>query len=683
MATKKKATGKSSKYTADNIVIQEGTDGIRHSITMYLGDLGDRMIARIAKEPRDNCYDEYIAGRNSFIEQVSDPTNNTYIIADGGLGIPIGIKTLKNGAKINTLTAIFTMAHAGGKMDDSAYKSSSGTHGVGCAATNAACSTLKVYTHYKNKWYHQEYACGEAKAEVKVVKTPPKEVTKHLTKKLSSYGTIVYMIPDMTVVSVDAQKGKKIPLKKLTPARLDLVANERSLSDLALINKNLEIVSTQIDTAGGIDTATYVNKKDIAELIRRTVESEELSLDCRNHFMYEDDSITMAINWSSSLINDDYFQSYVNASATVDHGTHVAGMRDAIFAALKPYMPKAKGKVKPIKLNSVLFAAIGFINWRMHGAQYDSQVKDKLVSKVDKDVRNILEKPLTQYFAKNKTLARKIIKRAEESEKAQEALQKSLRSLTEIRKKSRSTLPECLVSCRDCKPEDRQLFLVEGDSAGGNAKYARDSRYQELFKLRGKILNCIKSSVADILNSAVIQDLIVALGFDLRDLDLKSENPVFDIKKSRVNTVMILTDADSDGFHIATLISTFFYRMCPEFIHQGRLRFVQTPLFLTSYKGKYYGAMSLQDTTDENGNKIKGLRSLLPASAKYDVTRAKGLGELNIDHLKVFAFDPETRIEVKITASESHEGERWYRAIAAESAAAKRKLLGIEEAECA
>lgn len=668
---------KKQQYDASSITIQEDTEGLRHSITMYLGRLGDEMVERLVKEPRDNAYDEWIASRNKFVEQYSDPENNFYMVADGGKGIPIGIKKLKNGTSINTLTAIFTKAHAGGKMDNKAYKSSAGTHGVGAAASNAACEKLVVYTNFNGKWHTQEYKKGEPVKDVAVIKSPPRNITKLLTKKIKSYGTIVVMVPDMTVVSIDAEKGNKSTTKKLTPAKMNLERNETALADLSLINKGLEVVSTQVDKAGGVSTATYINKKDIAEIIRNTSELHELKLDSRNHFIFESQDISVALNWTSSATDDSYFKSYVNASITADGGTHVAGLRDALFAALKPYMPKSKGKTKPIKLNSVMCGILGFINWRMHGAQYDSQVKDKLVSKVDKEVREALEVPLSQYFNKNKTLARKLVKRAEETEKAIEAMQKSLRSITEIRKKSKSALPECLFACRDAKPTERQLFIVEGDSAGGNAKYARNSSYQELFKLRGKIKNCLDASLPTILESKVIQDLIIALGFDLKDLDVKSENPTFDVSKCRVNQAMILTDADSDGFHIATLLTTFFYRVCPEFINQGRLRFIQTPLFFTEYKGKYYGAMSIEDDVDRHGNKVVGLRSLLPANAKYDITRAKGLGELNIEHLRVFAFDPATRIEIQINGFESKAGELWYRAIAKESTEAKRKLLGI------
>ncbi len=653
---------KKNSYTEDDIIIQEGTDGIRHSITMYLGELGAPMVARVVKEPRDNAYDEYVAERNSLIEQIMIPHENLYIVADGGNGIPIGIKTLKSGHKINTLEAIFTMAHAGGKMTDNAYQSSSGTHGVGCAASNAACSVLEVYTYYKSKWYTQMYKAGEPTSKVKTVKSLPKNVSQHLSKKPAKYGTIVVMQPDQTIVSVDATKGGK-KKKNLTQAVLDLDLARAALSDLALINHKLEVICTSVDSKGKVKTETFLNKKDVGEFVRFTQEDNELTMDTRTPFMLDNEKVSMAMSWTSSTMENMYFRSYVNASVTADGGTHVQGMRDALMAALKPHLGKQK-----IKAASVMFGAVGFINWRMHGAQYDSQVKDKLVSKVDKEVREILEKPLTAFFNKNKALAKKIIKRATEAEKAQDQLQKTMKNMTEVRKKGRNVLPECLISCPDAKPEFRELFIVEGDSAGGTAKYARNSSYQEVFKLRGKILNCLSAPLDKILGSQVIQSLIVSLGMDLRSLDVKSDNPNFDVSKLRVQYVNILADADPDGFHIANLVTTFFYRLCPEFIKQGRLRFIKTPLYVTDeYKGDFYGAMTIEE-----------VRSQLPKGAKVNITRAKGLGELDAPQLQKFGFQPEHRIEILIEYFKDKKAEQWYRQISDESPAAKRKLLGVE-----
>lgn len=654
---------KKNSYTEDDIVIQEGTDGIRHSITMYLGELGAPMVARTVKEPRDNAYDEYVAGRNSLIEQVMLPDQNLYIVADGGNGIPIGMKTLKSGSKINTLEAIFTMAHAGGKMTDNAYQSSSGTHGVGCAASNAACESLDVYTNYKSKWHTQSYKAGEPTSKVKVVKSVPKEILKHLSKKPAKYGTIVVLRPDQTIVSIDATKGGK-KKKNLTQATLDVASARSALSDLALINHKLEVICTHVDKKGKAKTETFLNKKDVGEFVRFTQAENELTMDTRTPFMLDNEKISMALSWTSSTMDSLYFRSYVNASVTADGGTHVTGMRDALMSALKPYMNKSQ----KIKGASVMFGAVGFINWRMHGAQYDSQVKDKLVSKVDKEVREHLEKALSTYFNKNKALAKKIIKRAEQAEKAQEQLQKTMRNMTEVRKKGRNVLPECLISCPDAKPEVREIFIVEGDSAGGTAKYARDIKYQEVFKLRGKTLNCLSAPLDKILGSQIIQNLIVSLGLDLKSLDVKSDQPTFDISKTRARYVNILADADPDGFHIANLITTFFYRLCPDFIREGRLRFIKTPLYVTDeYKGDFYGGMTIPE-----------LNAQLPKGAKVQITRAKGLGELDPPQLQKFGFDPKHRIEIVIDYFKDGKGEQWYRQISDESPAAKRKLLGVE-----
>lgn len=663
---------KTKNYSADNIDILEGLDGIRQNPGMYLGALGDPMLFRMIKEIVDNFYDEHIAGRNKGGEVFLDPDNDTYVIADYAGGIPVGKKKLKGGGSINSLTAVFTRIHAGGKNNQDAYKTSAGTHGVGSAAVTACSETLEVWSFFGKVWHYQSFTRGEPDFPNPKKSKPPKDIMKCLIKK-KGYGTIVRFVPDQHIIAENASRSER---KKKSFKPVSAKATHKTvgpwLRDMSLLNPGLEL-TISAPVKGKIKSKTMINKKGLDYITSTMIDEHEFGAMGKKPFTFKTDYMTVALHWTDHT-DDMYFKSFVNSSPSREHGMHVNGFKAALEKAIKPHETpsKAKGKkAKGYKREDLMMGLVGFFEWRMHGAQFSGQIKDKLESKVDKEVEEMILPALTEYFEKNKSVAKNIIKRAVEFQKQVEGLNSVMKSLSETRKKKKGAiLPGILTMAPDCKVEDRELYLVEGDSAGGTADAARNPDNQEVLKLRGKPLNTVKASLDKIVGSKVIQDLLVAAGLDLQ-VDKKKKDassvPTFNVEDMRAGKVIIMADADPDGYHIATMLVGFFNRFCPEFIEQGRLYVVDNPLFNIEYKGKLYGAA----TYDE-------LVAQLPKGANpANIGRLKGLGEMNSEALDFYGMNPDTRRLYQITKASSSERSAWFTAVVGDDSAAKKRLLGL------
>lgn len=665
--TKKRASAKGQSYNEDSIQVQEGLKGIRLNPSMYLGALGNAMVFRMVKETVDNFYDEYAAGRNTGGEIIFDPKTNEYIIADYAQGIPVGLKQTEHEGKVSTLTLIFTKVHAGGKFDASAYATSSGTHGVGISAVNAVSQVLEVWTHRDKAWYYQQFKQGEPVAKLKKIGSKPPAALKKFElaeKKIDKYGTIVRFVPDQTVVSEDAARGaRKKKEKDLTIASLDYKVAGRWLKDLAMLNPGLKITLRY----KGKGSKVFHNSKGLEWLVQERIREEELNAVLRKPFVFQEGDLACSVTWTDAA-DDEHFTSYVNSSPTVEHGTHVEGFRSALMKAIKPHLG-AQDKKKKFTVKDLMIGACGVINFRMNSAQYSSQVKDKLVSKVSKDIDDMLSAPLLQWFKENPRVAKNIIKKATTANDARESLKKVMQSMTEVRKGSRSIMPKNLVEAPGVKPDEREIYLVEGDSAGGTAKDARNNN-QEILKLSGKILNCLNASLPKILSSQAVLNMIISLGVDPGSLDINAENPKFSTDKLRCARVYLLSDPDPDGAHINTLLLAFFFKLMPEFIKQGRLFVVEGKLYNAMYKGTLYSGDTYNDVAEQIPD---------TAEARKTITRVKGWGEINADMLDPIAFDPDVRQVRRITWNDDPERITYFKHIAAESAAEKRKLLGLRE----
>jgi len=650
--------------------IFEGLAGLRANPGMYLGQRGSDMAYRCVKEPVDNVYDEMIAGRNKVLEVIIDYDNDLNIVADCAGGIPTEFKTLKNGTKETIMTAAFSRVHAGGKFNDQAYKTSAGTHGVGVAALNAVSSQLRVWSMYKGGCAYQMWQCGEAKSgkDPKTVKTVDKDVMSLLRdRKHTAYGTIVAWTLDQTVVSADVMRGKSLP-KNYTHASPDKEHIRTWLRNMSLLNPGFEI-RLSIISGGKREDFVFHNKKDLAHVVTTMVGDSDLDI-IGKPFVFKSDNITAAIAWTNHA-DTDKFLSFVNTSPTVDGGWHVVGFREALFDAIKPYMkePKGKGKKKQaFKQDDLLIGLTGMYDWRMHGAQYTSQVKDKLASRVEKEVYALLKDKFVKYFDENKKVAANIIKRAEAMSKGREELGNVVKGLAETKAKSKGglILPELLTMATRAKPDQRELYIVEGDSAGGTADNARIPDYQEILKCGGKPLNAVGSSLAKVLGHDVVQAFLIALGVDLKSLDPQADKPELSTKGLRCKAVFFLADADPDGKHINALLLAVAYRLMPDLFKEGRILIVDSPLYSAIYKGKVYGGSTYQECRDNAPPQV----SL--------IIRAKGWGEVEPDVMHEIAFNPKNRKLYRINPFASSESEKLFRQIVSESPEARRVLLGLE-----
>lgn len=651
--------------------IMEGLSGIRMNPTMYLGELGEEMARRALKEKVDNSYDEHIAGRNNLIEVVINYDTDLMVVADGAGGIPTDQKKLKSGEKITIMTAALTKTHAGGKFNDKSYKTSAGTHGIGVAAVNAISEELRAWSTYNGSLVFQKFEKGEIVSKgahpVKVKRVDEDVMSLLVEKKVQKYGTIIASRLDQTIVSESARRGKALP-KNFVKAQPDAKKVADWLKYVANLNPGLVIRFTII-RKGKVKGVTFQNKKDLAWIPKSMCESRDLT-PLGKPFTHKSDLISCAVVWADHS-DIDNFLSFVNTSPTSDGGWHVKGFTDAVVQAIKPYMPtsKAKGKGMGFKGADLLIGLTGLFDWRMHGAQYTSQVKDKLASKVDREVYDELLPVFEEYFAKNKKTAKAIVKRAQAMGKGREDLAAVVKSLANVKKKTKgSALPAGLAVADRAKPSERELYIVEGDSAAGTAIDARNSDYQEVLPAGGKPLNALKATLAKVLAHSEIQQMLTALGADVRTLDPKAENPTLSTDKLRTANVILLVDPDPDGGHIAVLYLAAIYRLLPNLFKEGRVWCIEAPLYAVVHKDKLYGGMTFEEA-----------RAKAPSAVKdKDIVRIKGWGEVDETYLEPIAFNPGTRKMIRINPFANHDQERFFRGVVAEDAVYRRRLLGLE-----
>jgi len=650
----------------DSFTIHEGLSGIRETPTMYLGAIGSPMVLRCIKEVVDNAYDEAIAGRNKLIEVTVDYDNDWIVVADGAGGIPTEFKKLKDGSKISIMTAAFSKVHAGGKFNDKAYKTSSGTHGVGVSAVNAVSETLIVYSNYRGKTVVQEYSKGDPKSKNPEASKFDRVTASYLRKSPKNYGTVVRFRIDQSVVSESARRGKPLP-KKYVKAIVDRQLLGEMLRNVAYLNPGLEVRYRYI-RKGQSKEYTFINKKGLAWIPKIMCSTREFT-PMGKPLVFRSDNITCAVIWADHA-DSDHFLTFVNTSPTVDGGWHVTGFMTALAQAIKPFIKGGKKKGNQFNSSDLLVGLTGMFEWRMHGAQYTSQIKDKLASRVDREVHEQMLPQFEAYFKKNKSVARSLIKRAQVMNKSRSELAAVVKSLASVKKSSNgNVLPSSLAASPKCKPEERELFLVEGDSAAGTAKNARDPYYQEVLGARGKPLNALRAPLAKLLANKEMQSLMRALGADLKTLNPRSDKPQIDVSSLRVRNLILLVDPDPDGGHIAVLFLAAIYRLLPDLLRQNRVWAVQSPpLYATLHKGVVYGGATMDEC----------LKAAPKGTTSRQVVRIKGWGEVDETWLGPIAFDPAHRRLVSINPFENPEQEKYFRGVVAEDAQLRRQLLGLE-----
>ena len=647
---------KAQTYSESNIKAYIGLEGVRAKPSMYIGELGNHAVFHLLKEAIDNCLDEFFAGRNSTCEVVAK--DNLFVVHDESGGIPVGTNKELG---ISTLTAVFTHLHAGGKFDNSAFKVSAGTHGVGNKAITALSTRLEVWTFRDGSWYYQKFSQG--KVVTKVEKKKPSAEVAALLPRAPKKGTILLWEPDLGVIG----KNAKLVVK-------DLITY---LEGLAFLNKGFKVTFKYWEK-GNEKVAEYINKVGPAYFVTNALEKRKLTADGRP-LVIESEHFDCAVQLTD-YEDGDGISAYVNSSLTIDGGKHLDGFWTAFNKALQPYANRNHSYTP----RDLRFGLIGFINLRVSGPKFSSQTKEKLVGfaidakgqktgQIGDDLQLELEKPevaIERYimpwfvneFKKNKSFPKAILDRATSVAKARDQSKELMKAASKLKVKDKhDPLPDVLYTATKAGPEERELFVVEGDSAGGTAKYARFKEFQEVLKLKGKPLNSARATVIKMAENESIRNILVAIGYQ-PDASAKAGKTT-----ARVNHIYLLSDPDPDGYHINVLGLTALWKAIPQIFMEGRVRVIQAPLFSANYKGVQYFADTLQEMKDK-----------LPADAPSKViARLKGWGEATVDELRHIAFDPKTRKSYVIQPPMNGAEDKHFYALVGDDTSARKEILGL------
>ena len=595
------------EYGADEIQILEGLEAVRKRPGMYIGSTSARGLHHLVYEIVDNAVDEALAGFCDTI-YVTINKDNSVTVIDNGRGIPVGIN---HKAGLPAVEVVFTVLHAGGKFGGGGYKVSGGLHGVGASVVNALSNWLEVEIYHEGKVYQQRYERGKVMEKLTVIGDCEEEKT----------GTKVTFLPDDTIFETTI---------------FDFNVLKQRFREMAFLTKGLKIVlkddreeepkERTFHYEGGIkEFVTYLN--------RSATPLYEQIIYCEG--MVNNVSVEVAMQHNDSYSDNTY--GFVNNITTPEGGTHVVGFRNAITKTFNDYARKNKllrDNEPNLSGEDIREGLTAIISVKIEDPQFEGQTKQKLGnSEARGAVDNVVSKQLEIFLEQNPAVGKIIVEKSVMSQRAREAARKA-RDLT--RRKSaldNMALPGKLADCSDKNPENCEIYIVEGDSAGGSAKTARDRATQAILPLRGKILNVEKARLDKIYGNAEIKAMITAFGTGIHE--------DFDISKLRYHKIIIMTDADVDGAHISTLLLTFIYRFMPELIKQGYVYLAQPPLYKLEKNKKVWYAYS-----DEE---LSNIINEVGRDGNNKIQRYKGLGEMDAEQLWETTMDPEHRILLRVT----------------------------------
>ena len=603
-----------TEYGADQIQILEGLEAVRKRPGMYIGSTSARGLHHLVYEIVDNSVDEALAGYCKNIDVTINPDNSITVI-DDGRGIPVGINH-KSG--LPAVEVVFTVLHAGGKFGGGGYKVSGGLHGVGASVVNALSNWLEVRVYHDGKVYFQRYERGKTMNKLEVIDTCPIEKT----------GTEVRFLPDDTMFEETVY---------------DYDVLKTRLRETAFLTKGLRIVLRDLRTDPVVEKAFHY-EGGIKEFVSYLNKSKTALYPDIIYCEGERDGVLVEVAMQH---NDSYQENtygFVNNITTPEGGTHIVGFRNALTKTFNEYA-RANKLLKDSEPNltgeDIREGMTAIVSIKIEEPQFEGQTKQKLGnSEARGAVDNIVSTQLELFLEQNPAVAKTIIEKSLLSQRAREAARKA-RDLT--RRKSAldgMSLPGKLADCTDKDPKNCEIFLVEGDSAGGSAKSARSRATQAILPLRGKILNVEKARLDKIYANAEIKAMITAFGTGIHD--------DFDITKLRYDKIIIMTDADVDGAHIDTLMLTFLYRFMPELIKQGHVYLAQPPLFKIEKNKKVWYAYD-----DDQMNQI--LYEIGRGDNK--IQRYKGLGEMDAEQLWETTMDPERRVLRRVVFDEEYSSE--------------------------
>jgi len=612
-------------YSAESIKVLEGLEGVRKRPSMYIGSTGKEGLHHLIYEAVDNSVDEALAGYCEKIK-ISLNEDGSATIEDDGRGIPIDIHPQY---KIPAVELALTRLHAGGKFDKKTYMISGGLHGVGISVVNALSKKLVIEIKRNGNIYRQEYSRGSPKGKLKIVGKIPKNET----------GTKITFFPDEEIFSV---------------LKFDHSFLETRFREIAFLNAGLKIIlSDEIKnkkqeffySGGLIEFVKWINQTKDA-LHKPIYFKREI----------KDVLIEIAIQYNNSYQENIF--GFVNTINTVEGGTHVSGLKTALTRVMNDFARKNKilKNSDGFTGNDVREGLTVVLNLKIPEPQFEGQTKTKLGnSEIKGFVDSIVTSSLSEFFEENPSIAKKIISKVSDAARARLAAKKAKDLVRRKNVFSFGGLPGKLADCSKKGSADTELYIVEGDSAGGSAKQARDKEFQAILPLRGKVLNVEKASPSKVLSVEHIMDMITAIGTGVREQ--------FDINKLRYNKIVIMADADVDGEHIKTLLLTFFFRFMPHLMENGNIYVALPPLYRVRKKKDYYVY------SDEE------LKKLIEKLGNVSVTRFKGLGEMSSTQLWETTMDPKKRKIKKIFIEDGVEADHTFSMLMGSDVASRKQFI--------
>lgn len=632
-----------SEYSANNIQVLEGLEAVRKRPAMYIGDISEKGLHHLVYEVVDNSIDEALAGYCDNVEVIIEE-DNSITVRDNGRGIPVDYHE-KEGK--SALEVVLTVLHAGGKFDKGSYKVSGGLHGVGVSCVNALSTYLRAEVYRNGKIHMQEFSCGKPLHDVEVIGSTERT------------GTTIQFKPDSSIFSV-------------TEYQYSILA--KRLRELSYLNAGITLTLTDKRTlkedGSGYKQDVFRSEEGLKEFVRHLDRMKEPLVDNVIHIVTEKQGIPVevAMTYNTSYLENVY--SYVNDINTIEGGTHLAGFRRGLTRTLKKYATDSKllDKVKvEITGDDFREGLTAVISIKVAEPQFEGQTKTKLgnnevTGAVDMAVSEALEYYLEEHPKEAKLIVDKVVLAAT----ARQAARKAREMVQRKSPLSGGGLPGKLADCSSKDPEQCELFLVEGDSAGGTAKQGRDREFQAILPLRGKILNVEKAMQHKVFESEEIRNIYTALGVTI---GTEEDSKALNLSKLRYHKVVIMTDADVDGSHIATLILTFFFRNMRTLIENGYVFIATPPLYLCK-KGKEqeycWTEQQRQAFVDRyaDGNE-----------SRVHVQRYKGLGEMNEEQLWETTMDPEKRTLRKVTIENAAEADAIFSMLMGDEVGPRREFI--------
>ncbi|WP_323703584.1 DNA topoisomerase (ATP-hydrolyzing) subunit B [Mammaliicoccus sp. Dog046] len=622
-----------SSYGADQIQVLEGLEAVRKRPGMYIGSTAARGLHHLVWEIVDNSIDEALAGYADHVELVIEK-DNWIKVTDNGRGIPVDIQEKMGRPAVEV---ILTVLHAGGKFGGGGYKVSGGLHGVGSSVVNALSSQLEVYVHRNNEIYHQAYKRGVPAFDLKVVGE-----TEHT-------GTTIRFKADSEIFTETTV--------------YDYETLQKRVRELAFLNKGIQISLRDERDDENIQEDSYHYEGGIKSYVEMLNKSKEVLYDEPIYIHDSKDDVEVEISLQHNSGFGTTLLTYANNIHTYEGGTHEDGFKRALTRVINSYGIKnklLKESEEKLSGEDVREGMTAVVSVKHGDPQFEGQTKTKLGNS---EVRQIVDKLFSELFERflleNPNVARIVVDKGVMASRARLAAKKA-REVT--RRKSAlevSSLPGKLADCSSKKPDECELYIVEGDSAGGSAKLGRDSRTQAILPLRGKILNVEKARLDRILGNNEIRAMITGLGTGI--------GGEFDISKARYHKLVIMTDADVDGAHIRTLLLTFFYRFMRPLIEAGYVYIAQPPLYKVEQgKKKYYVF---------NDRELDKLKEELSATPKLSIARYKGLGEMNADQLWETTMNPENRAMLQVTLTDAIEADETFEMLMGDVVEFRRQFI--------